>query len=204
MAWGVEVTTVDLPSVNEGAEFFASSVVRQMPAGEPPVVVAHSSAGLILPVVPEFMEVARLVYLAAVIPKPQTSLGAQFNEWNEMFQPNWLGKDPVRNPAVARDFLFHDCEPRIQDWALTTLRLWYSTVLIREECPLGHLPTGIPTTYVSAALDRTLNEPWWEKRAEWLGMNVVRMQTGHSPHVSRPREVASVIKGKALHFSRAV
>src|SRR5258708_38887288 len=80
MAWGVEATAVDLPvdRPTEGADFFAREVAKQMPRGEPPVVVAHSAAGLILPVVAEYMEVARPAYLAAVVPKPEASLVGQF------------------------------------------------------------------------------------------------------------------------------
>ena len=140
MAWGVEVVAVDLPTANQGADFFAREVARQMPAGEPPVVVAHSAAGLILPVVAEYMEVARLVYLAAVIPKPQASFLERFHDSPGMFRPEWLGKDPMKDHEVARSFLFHDCEPRVQGWALTTLRMWFSADLIREECPLRSPP----------------------------------------------------------------
>ena len=195
MAWGVEVTAVDLPRENQGAEFFAREVARQMPRGKPPIVVAHSAAGLILPVVADYMEVARLVYLAAVIAKPQSSFVGQFNESPEMFQPDWQGKDPTRDHQAARDFLFHDCDQRIQEWAITTLRLWFSSELIEEDCPLRTF-RQIPTTYVSATEDRTINPEWWEPVAEWsLGVKPVRIDAGHAPHVSRPREVARIIMG---------
>ena len=108
MAWGVEVTAVDLPVVSKGAAFFAEEVARQMPQGEPPVVVAHSMAGLVLPVVPEFMKVAGLVYLAAVVPTPNVSLLEQYQEAKEMFQPDWPSQDPTANPESAERFLFHD------------------------------------------------------------------------------------------------
>jgi len=193
MAWDVEVTAVDLPSVDEGATFFAREVARQMPKGKPPIVVAHSAAGLILPVVASHMEVSRLIYLAAVIPKPHVSLLDQFKESPAMFQPDWVGKDPTQDPALARHFLFHDCEPRIQEWALTTLRLWMSPSVMKEPCPLEELPAKIPATYVSSTLDRAVNPKWWERRAQSLGIDVIRIETGHSPHVSRPREVARLI-----------
>lgn len=188
MAWGVEVTAVDLPRVAEGAEYFAREVAAQVPGGEPPVVVAHSLAGLVLPYVPLFMEVARLVYLTAVIPRPGAALSGGAS--GEMFQPEWRGKDPTSDFALARHFLFHDCDPRVQEWALTTLRLWSSPVLVSEVCTLGVLP---PATYVSASLDRALNPEWWEREAARSGFEVVRMETGHAPHVSSPRELARVV-----------
>ena len=196
MAWGVEVVAVDLPvdRQDEGADFFAQEVAHQMPPGEPPVVVAHSAAGLILPVVPQFMEVARLVYLAAIIPKTGSSMIGRFNESPEMTRPDWRGKDPTKDDEVARKFLFHDCEQRIQDWALTTLRRWSSIKLNSEDCPLRELPR-IPTTYISASQDRTIHPEWWEREAERsLGVAAVRIDSGHAPHVSQPREVARLIR----------
>ena len=193
MAWGVEVTAVDLASVAKGAEYFAEEVVRQMPRGEPPVVMAHSTAGLVLPVVPQFMKVAGLVYLAAVIPEPGVSLLERFHASKELFQPDWVGKDPTKDPALAERFLFHDCEPRIQKWALTTVRLWASRTLLEERCPLKRMPE-VPTLYISATQDRAINPSWWERAAETLlHVKPVRMDAGHCPHVSRPRDVARLI-----------
>ena len=193
MAWGVEVTAVDLPVVSKGAAFFAEEVARQMPQGEPPVVVAHSMAGLVLPVVPEFMKVAGLVYLAAVVPKPNVSLLEQYQEAKEMFQPDWPGQDPTANPESAERFLFHDCEPRVRDWALTTLRLWAPRALLEEPCHLRQLPEA---SYISATQDRALNPDWWERAAEQgLGVKPVRIDSGHCPHVSRPRDVARLLRG---------
>ena len=195
MAWGVEATAVDLPvdRPREGADFFAREVARQTPSGEPPILVAHSAAGLILPVVAEHMEVARLVYLAAVIPKPGLSFVSQFKESPEMFRPDWVGKDPTKDHDLARQFLFHDCDERIEAWALTTLRLWFSPELIGEPCPLLKYPQ-IPVTYISAARDRTINPEWWERVAETeLQVEPIRIDAGHAPHVSRPREVTRLI-----------
>lgn len=185
MAWGVDVTAVDLPLRSEGAGYFAREVARQVPDGKPPVVVAHGLAGLILPVVAEYLEVARLVYLAAMIPVPQASCA---------LQPKWHGEE-ITN-AAAREFLFHDCDKRIQDWALTTLRPWASPALIEELCPLRAFPE-IPVTYISAVHDRTIDPAWWEHMAETtLGVTPLRIDCGHAPHVSRPREAARLIMGR--------
>ena len=112
MAWGAEVVAVDMPTdrQGEGSEFYADEVVKQMPPGEPPIVVAHSSAGLILPVVASRMKVARLIYLAAVIPQPKTSFMDRVKRSPKMFNPDWPGKDPTKSEELARHFLFHDCD----------------------------------------------------------------------------------------------
>jgi pimeloyl-ACP methyl ester carboxylesterase len=195
MAWGAEVVAVDMPvdRPREGAEFYASEVVRQLPPGSPPVVVAHSSAGLILPVVASRMEVARLVYLAAVIPEPGTVFMDRVKRSPKMFNPDWPGKDPTKNPELARHFLFHDCDERIQKWAMTTLRLWMAPGVATELCPLRKMP-DVPTDYISGMQDRTINPVWWEAASKTLlRVKPVRMDCGHSPHVSRPRELARLI-----------
>ena len=197
MAWGAEVIAADLPTdrPDEGADFFAREVASQIPPGKPPIVLAHSAAGLILPVVASHIEVERLVYLAAVIPLPGSSFVTQFKSAPEMFHPDWPGKDPTRDHDAARQFLFHDCDERIQAWALTTLRLWASSQVLTEPCPLRHMPE-VPTTYISARQDRTINPEWWERAAEArLGVKPTSIDSGHAPHVSRPRELAKLIIG---------
>jgi pimeloyl-ACP methyl ester carboxylesterase len=196
MAWGVDVCSVDLPvdRPQEGAEFYASQVAAQLPTGEdPPVVVAHSAAGLILPAVAARMPVAALVYLAAVVPLRGMSLIDQFLESKEMFHPDWVGKDPTKDHSIAAQYLFHDCDERTLAWALTTLRLWSAPGVLKEQCITEKFPE-VPTTYISATGDRTINAEWWEQAAlERLGVKPIRIDSGHAPHVSRPREVADLI-----------
>ena len=198
MAWKVEVIAVDLPTdrPREGAEFFANEVARQVPRGKPPVVVAHSAAGLVLPVVATQMKVAGLIYLAAVIPTP----GARFLDLVQrtpaMFQPGWVGTDPTKDPALARKFLFHDCDERTFQWALSTVRLWAAPGVMREVCPLRGMPR-VPVAYISATQDRAINPEWWERDAtERLHVEPIRIETGHAPYVSRPKEVARLIMGR--------
>jgi pimeloyl-ACP methyl ester carboxylesterase len=53
---------------------------------------------------------------------------------------------------------------------------------------------AIPTDYISGTLDRALNSAWWEEAAQTLlGVKPIRMDAGHSPHVSHPRELARLI-----------
>ncbi|HEY3740425.1 MAG TPA: alpha/beta fold hydrolase, partial [Bryobacteraceae bacterium] len=169
MAWGAKVVAVDMPvdRPSEGAEFYANEVVKQMPAGEAPVVVAHSSAGLILPVVASRIKVSRLIYLAAVIPEPGKVFLDRVKRTPKMFQPDWPGKDPTKSEELARHFLFHDCDERTARWAMTTLRLWMATGVAKEACPLRQMP-AIPTDYISGTLDRALNPVWWEEAAQSL------------------------------------
>jgi pimeloyl-ACP methyl ester carboxylesterase len=195
MAWKVGVTAVDLPTdkPKEGAEFFANEVVRQVPDGEAPVVVAHSAAGLILPVVAARIKVSKLIYLSAIIPTPRERFLDQVQQAPAMFQPGWVGTDPTKDPALARTFLFHDCDEKTFRWALTTVRLWSAPGVMREVCPLGSMPK-VPTAYISATQDRTINPEYWERAAgERLGVKPIRIDAGHAPYVSRPRDIAKII-----------
>jgi len=203
MAWGAKVVTVDLPvdRPHEGADFYAQQVAAQIPAGEPPIVVAHSGAGLILPLVASHLEVARLVYLAAVIPFPQLSFLSQFHDAPDMMHQEWRGKNPVANHDDARHFLFHDCDERTTAWALTTLRLWMASGVWPEPCPLVHYPS-VPTDYVSATFDRTINAVFWERAASKRhDIEPIRMATGHAPHVAQPGELARILLGVAGYIS---
>lgn len=195
MAWGAKVVAVDMPvdRPGEGSEFYANEVAKQMPPGEPPIVVAHSSAGLILPVVATRMKVARLVYLAALIPEPGKVFLDRFKRTPKMFNPDWPGKDPTKSEELARRFLFNDCDERTVRWAMTTLRLWAAPGVAKEPCPLRHMP-AIPTDCILGTQDRTINPVWWDAEAKrLLGVKAIRMDAGHSPHVSHPRELARLI-----------
>jgi hypothetical protein len=123
---GHKTICVDLPT-NEpdaGTARYAQVVAETLSQSkEPAIVVATSASGMFMPLVPAYARVARMVFLAALVPEPGKSVMKRFQADPEMFNPEWVGKDPTKDPAVARRFLFHDCEAAVADWALTTLRL---------------------------------------------------------------------------------
>lgn len=193
---GHRVVCVDLP-INEpdaGAARYAQAIAKALTHyDEPAIVVATSASGMFLPLVPEYRRVAHLVYLTAVIPEPGRSLLQRLQDRPEMFNPAWIGKDPTKDPSVAREFLYHDCEPAVADWALTTMRLMYARAAMTEPCPLQRLP-HVPTTYISCREDRTVNPAWWRKEAErLLRVPALELTGGHCPHVSRPAELAPLL-----------
>lgn len=187
---------VDLPT-NEpeaGSERYAQ-VIAETLAGQQSkaVVVAHSASGMFLPLVPGCCSVAHMVFLAAVIPEPGKSLMQRFQADRQMFNPEWVGKDPTQDPAVARQFLFHDCADQVANWALTTERLMYARAAMDEPCPLHSWPE-VPSTYILPMEDRTINPAWWRKEAErLLGFPPLEVPGGHCPHVSRPAELAAML-----------
>jgi pimeloyl-ACP methyl ester carboxylesterase len=194
--FGHEAVRMNLPD-NEpdaGATRYAEVIADCIPPHRSDaIVVAHSASGLFLPFVLNYREVGRLVFLAAVVPKPGVSLLDQLRAEPDMLNPKWLGKDPTKDPQIARRFLFHDCPPEVTEWALTTLRLTYARGAMSEIYPGPGWP-DVPMSYIVCADDRTV-QPGWSRRIarERLGVEAVELPGGHCPHVSRPGELARVL-----------
>jgi pimeloyl-ACP methyl ester carboxylesterase len=157
------------------------------------VCVAHSAGGMYLPLVAERWPPRRMVFLAAVIPRPGLSMREQFRADPSMLNPAWVGQDPMQD-SVAVDFVFHDCPPERLQWALATRVLFYARRAMDEPCPLRAWP-AVPSSYIVCADDRTI-APAWQRRAarEWLGVEPIELPGGHSPHVSRPEALADILE----------
>lgn len=195
---GHQTVCVDLPAnkPEAGANFYAQVIGETVAkSSTPAVVVAHSASGMFLPLVPAYCDVERLVFLAALIPEPGRSVRQRFQDDPQMFNPGWIGQNPAINAAVARQFLFHDCENDVADWAFTTVRLMYARAAIEEPCPLQSWPR-VPSTYILPIEDRTVSPAWWRKEAErLLGTPPVEIPGGHCPYVSRPKDLALLLTG---------
>jgi pimeloyl-ACP methyl ester carboxylesterase len=177
---------------------YADVIAAAIPADrDDVVVVAHSASGLFLPLVPERRRVRRLVFLAAVIPQIGKSLRDQANDDRDMFNPEWLGKDPTKDDQLALEFLFHDCSPERSKWALSTMSLMFARQAILEICPLSALP-AVPSSYIVCTEDRTI-QPQWSRRAarDRLGVTAIELPGGHCPYVSRPAELADALAALA-------
>jgi pimeloyl-ACP methyl ester carboxylesterase len=194
---GHRCVCVDLPT-NEpdaSANRYADVIADAVRGMESAIVVAHSAAGLFLPLVPGRVKVARLVYLSAVIPEIGKSFMDQFQSAPEMYCSSFVGKDPTKDPELAWHFLFHDCDAEVAAWAVSTLRLMFAKQAAIEITPLLAWP-DVPVSYISCSEDRTINPVWWESTAqERLGVEPIRIRAGHAPYVSRPGELADILVG---------
>ncbi len=105
----------------------------------------------------------------------------------------WIGKDPTRDYAIAREFLFHDCSPEAAEWALSTLRLMVPMGVLNEPIPIQAWPAK-PSVYIVCGDDRTILPDWSRRKArEMLGVEPFELPGGHCPHVSRPAELAELL-----------
>ena len=194
---GHEAIAVNLPSDHPdlGAEAYARVVGDSLRGTDDDVIaVAHSASGLILPVVAELRPLRRLVFLTAAIPRLGQSFLDQLRRDSEvMFNPEWIGRDPSTDETAAMRFIFHDCEPDVVTWALSTRSSWYPQGLYSEVCPLAEWPM-LPCSYILCANDRTFRPDWSRNAArKLLGVEAIELPGGHCPQISRPGELADVL-----------
>jgi pimeloyl-ACP methyl ester carboxylesterase len=149
--------------------------------------------------VPRSVSVARLVFLAAVLPEPGKSVRQQLAEDPSMFDPGWLAAgarwfDAAQARDLAREFLFQDVRGEALAAALDTLEMLDTRQLAMEPCPLGAWP-DVPAVSVVAADDRTLSPAWGRRLTrQLLGCEPIEIEGGHCPHASRPDELAGLLE----------
>jgi len=186
----------EVDRVDQGLLYHTDTIVQALQASgayaQDVICVAHSAAGMYLPLVAERWPSRRMVFLAALVPRPGLSVMDQVRDDPTMFDPAWRGKDP-RDDDVALDFVFHDCPPKRLKWALSTRVFFYAKRAMEERCPLTNWP-DVQASYIVCADDRTIAAAWQRKIArEFLGVEPLELPGGHSPNVSRPELLADVL-----------
>ena len=181
---------------------YAERIRRHVGPVAAPIVLAHSGAGPLLPAAARALGASRQVWLAAWVPDPEASFAEDAGRHaGAAFNPDWVGKDPTTDDAVAAAFLYHDCDQATLRWALSTRRLFLPRGVYGERLPLA---PEIPSTYIVAARDRTIRPAWQRRMArERLGVEPVEIPAGHCPNVSRPERLAELIIGPAGAGARA-
>ncbi len=203
---GHRVVTMDLPTPDpqQGAADYAGAVEAALdampnPAG-PPVLVGHSMAGLVIPIVATHRPVHRLVFLTAFLPRPGVSANEQraeepidgryplaSAEWTDLGDDVWLV-----GPRTARELFFHDAPREVARWATERLRAQAYRVMA-EPTPLAAWP-DVPMSSIVCADDRAVNPDWVRRVAsDRLGVEAIELPGGHDPFLSRPAELARTI-----------
>ena len=129
---GHTVVTVDLPITDPtaGTEAYADVVIEEIDGMDAPVVVGHSMAGLVIPLVAASRPIELMVFLAAFLPEPGWSLGDQrarepIDPDSDMTSARFthLGDGVFEvGKETARRMFFHDVRRDVQDWAIGNLR----------------------------------------------------------------------------------
>jgi pimeloyl-ACP methyl ester carboxylesterase len=200
---GHRAVAPDLPCDDPAADLNAyADAVADALAGEdgPVVVVGHSLGGLTIPLVAARRPVERLIFLAAIVPRPGRTLAEVIKESGGVPTPSGFGDGQTATasggsawrPDAALPFFYEDCEADAARAAASQLRPqhWRPT---NERWPLDEWP-DVPSSYVVCADDRALAPAWQRHVARtFLGVEPVEIGGGHSPFLARPAELAAVL-----------
>jgi hypothetical protein len=201
---GHKVVAVELPSDDAAATFstYADVIVDAMeaePAGA--VIVAHSMAGLSVPIAATRVPVRALVFVCALIAVPGRSLIDQFLDQPHMLvqgydeglsEPDDQGRSHWVDLQAARATLYADCDEATAKTSFDRLRP-QAQATYTEPCPMSELP-DIEYAYVMGADDRLVNPDWSREAAPTrLGVTPIELAGSHSPFLARPGALADVL-----------
>lgn len=198
-ARGHDVATVDLSpkDLADGAARCADIVCEAFDElSDDLVLVGHSIAGLIIPLVASRRPVQRLVFIHALLPRSGQSVVDQMETEPDMFNPEmFTATTPFwEDETVAVHFLLHDCQPEVAHESFHRLRP-EPGVVGGEVTPLKSWP-DVPSTYIVCTEDRTATPAWARNAArERLGVEPLEISSGHCPMLSRPKELADLLDG---------
>ncbi len=199
---GHTAVAVDMPisDTAAGAAEYADAVASAIAPGSEPVIVGHSMGGLVTPIVAARQPVRRLVFLAAMLPRPGSSATEQraaepidgivpltSAEWTALGDDVWMV-----GPNTATELFFHDAPPDVAASAVARFRP-QSYRVMNEPTPLEAWPS-VECDYIVCRDDRAVNPAWGRIAArERLGVEPVEIDGSHSPFLTRPAELAELI-----------
>ncbi|MGY1433596.1 alpha/beta fold hydrolase [Streptomyces reniochalinae] len=159
---------------------------------EPTVVVAHSYGGIVTAeAAAQVASVRHLVMVSSYLPR----VGQRLSDFGDSGPAPFLDVDPdtgtfgVR-PKLLVDTFLHDCEPAVQAQAADRLA--------RQSAQVTEQPVGaaaweqVPSTYLVCAQDRG-TPPRVQREFAGRAGNVVELDAGHHPFLSRPATVRDVL-----------
>lgn len=203
---GHRVITPDLPISDPGlgAADYAKTVAAAIDPASEPLLVGHSMAGLVIPLVAALRPIRRLVFLTAFLPSPGKSANEQrateaidgrvapkTAEWTDLGNDVWMV-----GPNTATELFFHDAPAAAARWATKRLRP-QSYRVMNEMTPLTTWP-DVESRSIVCRDDRALNPEWIRAASrERLGVEAIEMGGAHSPFLSRPSELAQVLDSLA-------
>jgi pimeloyl-ACP methyl ester carboxylesterase len=168
------------------------------------MLVGHSMAGLVIPLVAASRPIKRLVFLAAFIASPGRSAADQRRteaidgrvpprtaEWTDLGDDVWMV-----GPNTATELFFHDAPAAVARWATKRLRP-QSYRVFSEVSPLVAWP-DVESRSIVCRDDRALNPEWVRSASrERFGVAAIELGGGHSPNLTRPAELAQVLASLA-------
>jgi pimeloyl-ACP methyl ester carboxylesterase len=189
---GHDVVAPDLPCDDDSAGLpeYADAVVDAIGDRTDLVVVAQSFGGFTAPLVSDRVAVDLLVLVAPMIPAPGE---APADYWS-----NTRYEEEMREHYEDDVALFYqDVPPELASEALKRGRA-QSDARMREPSPLTAWPE-VPTRIVLCRDDRLFPAPFLRRVAqERLGITPDEIDGGHTPALSRPKELADRLEAYRL------
>jgi len=192
-ALGGNAIAMDLPIGDPGATTsdYADVVVTALEGAPADIVlVGHSLGAVVAPLVADRRPVGGLIYLCPVIRPPVRS--ACHGRSSVIIHTTQRGDGTTElDPISARDVLYHDCPPEVAEWAVARLRA--QRMLFDEVSPARAWP-DLPTWVIGTSDDRAIDvENMVSQTRIQLGEVVHFLPGGHSPFLSRPKELAELM-----------
>ena len=164
------------------------------------ILVGHSMGGVIIPRVAEAIpdRMRRLIWLAAVVTDDGESLiqAVPQSEW--IARAVTIGADGTAHtdPELILDANIHDGTPEQRKFVHDRHLAYPPHALVEPGRLTAFLALGIPTGYVTATADRTIEPHVCEKFATRLPgcARSFVVEAGHDCMVSRPRETADALE----------
>jgi pimeloyl-ACP methyl ester carboxylesterase len=216
---GHRVLTPDLPGHGENRtppserpwERYATSIADLVAAEAAPVIlVGHSSGGMVISGVARRRPdaIAALVYLAAFLLPEGVSPRAVIGDAGESRLLPAIETDAEAGvmtirPELAREVFYHDCGDAVAGWAMARLRPepLIPPGISPDEPAAPDEDVAVPRVYIETELDRALPLSVQRRMHEALPcQHVYSLRTGHSPFLSAPRELATILKSIAATY----
>lgn len=180
---GHEAIAVDLPCDQVGLD--QHDYARLIGPQPEAIVLGHSLGGQTAPLVEARMH----VYLGAVLPV-ENVFAECFVDGFGGFVRDELGRSywPDADTCAAR--MYPDCTREQSDWAFRRLR---------RQAPIGAQAAsfGAGDVVLATMRDAAIDGSWQVRTAKAHGAQVVEIDSGHSPFLTQPDELASILASLA-------
>ena len=195
-ARGHDTVAPDLPCDDDSAGLtaYADTVVRAIGDRTDLIVVAQSAGGFVAPLVCDRVAVDLLVLVAPMIPAPGEAPGDYWRNTRYADEERERYDDPIA-------LFYHDVPADLAAEALRRERA-QSDARMDEPSPLRAWPE-VPTRVLIGRDDRLFPAAYLRRVArERLGVTPDEIDTGHTPALSRPRDLADRLAAYAKPFVR--
>jgi pimeloyl-ACP methyl ester carboxylesterase len=186
---GHDTVAPNLPVEDRSAGWseYADAVVEAIGDRTDVVVVAQSMGGFTAPIVCDRVPADLLVMVAAMVPKP----GETFNEWARAEWAETVREEPDWDDEVGT--FYQDVPSDLAAEAMRRGRPETSRVM-GERWPLAAWP-DVRTRFILCREDRAFPAEFMRRVVkERLGIVPDEIDGGHTPALSRPKELADLLE----------